>query len=239
VSKNFNHLTAKNNLLGVNLITADVAYSNYNHGLIILNLADGTNLFGKTVVIATGSKPIKSSLKNAAIKYNLSDVKPNKNGQVIVYGKDNLAASYALKLAKKFKHVYICSNSLVLECDTKLINKIENIANILHLPNCSIIACKNDKEGKLIEAQLDTYSSIKCDTIVMSLGRQPEVSGISKRMIEVDSNGFIKTKAFNETTKVPNIFAIGSCVSHSTAHSTTAALNHIITRNNFKLKEEN
>lgn len=238
ISKHFKHLT-KQKLEGVTLIEQEVVHSNYSHGLFIVSLANATNICGKTIVIATGSKPIKSNLKSTNIYYNISDVIPNKNGQAVVWGSDSLAVSYALKLSKKFKYIYLCSNSLVLNCDSKLITKVENIANIVHLPNCNITACKNNKEGNLIEVQLDTYSSIKCSALVMSLGRSPETPGISKKMIELDVDGFVKTKAFNETTKVPNIFAVGDCTRHASSHSTTLTLNHIITRNNFKLKEEN
>ena len=238
ISKHFKHLT-KQNLEGIDLIEQEVVHSNYRHGLLIVSLADSTNICGKTVIIATGSKPIKSTLKSANIYYNISDLKPNKNGQAVIWGNDALAVKYALKLSKKFKYVYLCNNSLILNCDTKLITKIENTANIVHLPNCNIIACKNNKEGNLVEVQLDTYSSIKCSALVMSLGRSPENPGISKKMVELDVDGFVKTKAFNETTKVPNIFAIGECTRHASSHSTTLTLNHIITRNNFKLKEEN
>jgi thioredoxin reductase len=238
VSKHFNHLT-KQSLENITLITQEILHSNYNHGLVILSGADSSNICCKTVVIATGSKPIKSTLKNVNIHYNLTNVKANKNGQAVVCGKDNLAVSYALKLAKKFKYVYLCSDSLSLRCDTKYITKLENTANVLHLPNCNILSCKADKEGNLTEVQLDTYSSIKCSALVMSLGRTPDNCGLSKRMVEVDEDGFIKTKAYNETTRVPNIYAIGDCTRHNSAHSTTLALNHIITRNNFKLKEEN
>ena len=108
----------------------------------------------------------------------------------------------------------------------------------MHLPNCNVISCKNDKEGNLAEVQLDTYSSIRCTALIMSLGRTPDNSGLSKRMIEVDSDGYIKTKEFNATTVVPKIYAIGTCTRSTAKNRLLPVINNLIEKNNFKLKEE-
>jgi thioredoxin reductase len=149
-----------------------------------------------------------------------------------------LAVKYALALAKKFKYVYLCSNTLTLECDKKQLKKLEDTANIVHLPNCNVIGCKNGKDGSLIEVQLDTYSSIKCTALIMALGRIPDNSGFSNRMIEVDSEGYIVTKEFNETTIVPNVYAIGTCTKHGAKSRLLPTVNHLIEKNRFKLMEE-
>ena len=231
VSRNFNRPI---DLSAIELINREVIFSTYNRGLLSITLDNKTNLFTKNIVIATGTKPIKSTLKNNNIQYNLNNLKVSKSTPAIVFGSDNLAASYAITLSKKFKYIYLCTNSLDLKCDQKYIKKIENIANIVHLPNCNIVACKNDKDGNLAEVQLDTYSSIRCTALFMSIGRTPDTSGMSKRMIEIDSEGYIITKEFNETTKVPNIFAIGSCTKAKHTHSISSVVNTIISRNNFR-----
>jgi thioredoxin reductase len=185
-----------------------------------------------------GTKPIKSNLKNPNIRYNLTDVKAAKNSPAVVVGNNNLAVTYALSMAKKFKYVYLCSSTVELECDNKYIKKLENVVNIVHLPNCNVIGCKNDKDGNLVEVLLDTYSSIRCSTLVMSLGRTPDSPGLSKRMIETDSNGYIVTKELNATTVVPKIYAIGTCTKSSTKNRLLPVVNHLIDTNKFKRMEE-
>ena len=235
VSRNFNRPVEIDNLTKIN---KEVIFSSYNRGLLGITLSDRTQIFGLNVVLAVGTKPIKSNLKNPNIRYNLTGLTASKTAPAVVVGNNNLAVTYALSMAKKFKYVYLCSNTVELDCDAKYIKKLENVANIVHLPNCNIIGCKNDKEGNLMEVQLDTYSSIRCSTLVMSLGRIPDSPGISKRMIETDSNGYIITKEFNTTTVVPKIYAIGTCTKSSTKNRLLPVVNHLINTNKFKRVEE-
>jgi thioredoxin reductase len=72
----------------------------------------------------------------------------------------------------------------------------------------------------------------------MSLGRTPDNSGLSKRMIEIDSDGYIVTKEFNQTTVVPNIYAIGTCAQNGAKNRLIPTINHLIDQNKFKLREE-
>ena len=106
------------------------------------------------------------------IKEIIDNLKPDQYLEYIDILKDDERKSVqklALSLAKKFKYVYLGTKSLDLPFGAKLNKKIENTLNILHLPNCNIVACKNDKAGNLAEVQLDTYSTIKCNALVMSL----------------------------------------------------------------------
>lgn len=235
VSRNFNR---PSDIAGLTKITGEVIFSSYNRGIIGLTLQDRTQVFGVNVVIAVGTKPVKSNLKNNNIRYNLLDIKASKNSPAVVVGNNTLAVNYALTLAKKFKYVYLCSSSVELACEARYLKKLENTANIVHLPNCNVIGCKNDKNGNLTEVQLDTYSSIRCTALVMSLGRIPDNSGLSKRMIETDVNGYVVTKGFNVTTIVPTIYAIGTCTKNGTKTRLVPIVNHLIDTNKFKRVEE-
>lgn len=235
VSRSFNRPVELDNITKIN---QEVIFSSYNRGLIGLTLADRSQIFGLNIVVAVGTKPIKSNLKNSNIRYNLNDLKASKINPAVVVGNNTLAVTYALAMAKKFKYVYLCSNTIELDCEAKYLKKLENTANIVHLPNCNVIGCKNDKEGNLTEVQLDTYSTIRCTTLVMSLGRTPDSSGLSKRMLEIDSDGYIITKEFNQTTVVPNIYAIGTCAQNGAKNRLASTINHLIDQNKFKLREE-
>ena len=234
VSKHFNHIKQNNKLLDTKLIMGESVLSSYNHGVIILSLKDRSLVVGKNLVIATGGKPIKTTkdtFKNINICYKPSEITINpKNKPVVIYGDGELAVSYALELAKKFKYVYLCSSVFKLNCNSKLINKLNNTINIVHLPNCHIASCKNDKEGKLAEIALDTYETIRCSALVIAIGRLPDVSGVDTRMVELDQDSYVKINATHQTTIVPNIYAIGECTKHNTKISITTVCNHILKR---------
>ena len=95
VSKNFNRPVECE---GLTKITGEVIFSAYNCGMIGLTLADRTQIFGVNIVVAVGTKPIKSTLKNPNIRYNLTALKPLKTSPAVVVGNDTLAVNYALTL---------------------------------------------------------------------------------------------------------------------------------------------
>ena len=234
VSKHFNFIKHPDKLADTKLILGESVLSSYNHGLIILSLKNRQLVVGKNLVIATGGKAIKvpkEQFKNNKIYYKPSDI-PNaaKTKPAVVYGNGTDAVNYAITMSKKFKYVYLCSDVFKLDCDNKLIKKLNNIANIVHLPNCHITACKNDRDGNICEVSLDTYDTIKCTVLVLALGRLPDVSGIDLKMIELDNAGFIKINAGYQTTRVPNIYAIGECTKHNVKKGITIVCNHILGR---------
>ena len=234
VSKHFNFVKATNKLLDTELIIGESVYSNFNHGLIILTLKNKQLVVGKNVVIATGGYPIKAPAdryKNKNICYNPRDIAINpKNKPAIVFGNGNDAVNFALTMAKKFKYVYLCSEVFKLGCDAKLLKKLNDTANIVHLPNCFITSCKNDKDGKLQEVTLNTYDTIKCSALVLALGRKPHVNGVDPKMIELDADKYIKINTQHQSTKVPNIYAIGECTKHNTKRSITLVGNQLLGR---------
>ena len=129
VSRTFNKPI---NIEGLTKITGEVIFSAYNCGMIGLTLADRSQVFGVSIVIAVGTKPVRSALKNPNIKYNLADLKASKSAPAVVVGNDNLAVSYALTMSKKFKYVYLCSNTVDLECGSKYLPKIVSIRHENH-----------------------------------------------------------------------------------------------------------
>ena len=221
VSRHFNFVKPHNKLANTELIQGDSVYSGYMKGMVILTLRNKDIVCGKNLVIATGATPIKApTLKNNNICYNPRDLKlTSKLKPAVVYGNNAAAVTYSLAMAKKFKYIYLCSNDFDLKCDARLARKLDNTANVVHLPNCRITACKNNKEGNLCEVALDTYSTINCSALVMALGRTPDVNGIDMKMIELDKDSYIKVNTNHQTTKVPNIYAIGECTKHNTKRS--------------------
>lgn len=234
VSKHFLFVKAVEKLGDTDLIKGESIYSSFNHGVIVLTLKDRRIVAGKNLVIATGGYPIKATIdkfKNKNICYNPREITVNpKNRPAVVYGNGNDAVNFALTMAKKFKYVYLCSDVFDLQCDAKLLKKLNDVPNIVHLPNCSIASCKNDKDGNLQEVTLNTYDTIKCSALVLALGRKPHVNGVDPKMIELDADKYVKINTQHQTTKVANIYAIGECTKHNTKRSITLVGNQLLGR---------
>ncbi|MBP5468352.1 MAG: FAD-dependent oxidoreductase [Candidatus Riflebacteria bacterium] len=229
VSRHFNFVKPNNKLADTVLITGDSAFSSYVKGLVVLTLKNKKTVCGKNLVIATGATPIKTTtLKNNNICYSPRDLKPAKMKPAIVYGDGTTAVKYSLQMAKKFKYVYLCSDTFKLNCESKLARRLNDTANIVHLPNCHITTCKNNKDGNLCEVTLDTYDTINCSALVMALGRMPDVNGIDTKMVELDQDRYIKINSLHQTTKVPNIYAIGECTRHNTKRSITTVGSRLV-----------
>lgn len=230
VSRHFRFVKDGDKLGDTVKVEGESIYSSFNHGLVILTLKDRRTVVGKNLVIATGSSPIKTTaFKNVNVCYNPRDLETlPKNRSAVVYGANADAVKYALAMSKRFKYVYLCSHEMKLGCDAKMSKKLNDTANVVHLPNCSITACKNNKEGKLCEVMLDTYDSINCSALVLALGKTPDVNGIDQKMVELDQDRSIKINTQHQTTRVHNIYAIGECAKHNTKRSITTVGNCLI-----------
>lgn len=233
VSKHFNFVKPTNKLLDTELITGESVYSSFNHGLVILTLKNRRIVVGKNLVIATGAAPIKSHAEkfktNKNVCYNPREIIINpKNKPAVVCGNNADAVNFALTMAKKFKYVYLCSRVFDLTCDAKTLKKLNETANIVHLPNCVPVSSKADKDGNLVEITLDTYDTIKCAALVFALGRVPDVNGIDFKMIELDQDKYVKINTQHQTTIVNNIYAIGECTRHNTKRSITTVGNCLL-----------
>lgn len=231
VSTNFSHKLKKQLLTATDLIQGTAIYLSYMRGLFVLSLENHETVVGKNLVIATGTKPNKAALKNQNIKYSISEItEKNKVAQAVVYGHDELAVQYSIRLAKLFKYVYLCSDTFDLACSKRSKRQLNDLVNVVHLPKCKIVACKNDARGQLVEITLDTYDTIKTSNLVMSIGRQPDLPSFLAQYIKVDSGGYVITKEYLESTLVPKVYAIGGLHKKPTKKSLTALAN--------KLKEE-
>jgi thioredoxin reductase len=215
-------------------LEAEAVFLSYTRGLIGVNVLQGDTkgiIYGTNLVLATGTKPIKASLKNANIRYKALDILgKHKSEPVVVYGNNEEAGLYALDLAKRFCYVYFCTKDFELNCSKRLQKKINETANIVHLPGCSIISCKNDKDGKLAEITLDTYATITTTALVFALGRIPDMPSFARRFIDTGEDGFADVKEFNESKLVPGIYAIGNLCRNNTKKDITKLATHLITK---------
>jgi len=228
VSKSFKYLTPKNKLTATVQIVGESVYSSYYHGVIGFTLKDKSALYGKAAVIATGSKPIKNNAIPGIVHKPIDIPEVSKNSQVVVNGGTADAVKYSIELSKKFKYVYLCSSEFDINCDLRLKKKLNDLPNVVHLPGCNIVSCRRDKNGKLQEVTLDTYSTIHCSALVGAYGRLPDISGISVKMLDIDKDGYAVVNNKNASTKVSNIYVVGPCAKRNTKHLLTVVGNNLL-----------
>ena len=238
VSSNFLNCKPRQTLEGIEKVEHTVIYSSYMHGLIGLTLDDQTNIFGLNVVLATGSKPTLLDITSNSIYYKTVGVKRAvKANQTVVIGHNTEAINAACWAAKKFKYVYLCTPSFKLDASKKDIQKLNEIENIVHLPNSQIIDYKNDKRGNICEVTLSTYDTIRCNSIIAITDRLPDVPQLHPQMIEKDSDGYVIVNHLGETTKVPKIFALGACTRYNSKRNIAVLGRRLISVNNWKQEE--
>ena len=188
-------------------------YCNYYQGIYTITLNNKKLILGKAVVVANGTSPIQNEkLTNAGIIYNLQDLKKtSKKKQLVIVGTKLESVNIALKLANKFKYIYICSETDVLKDDPELQQKVIAAANIAYLPFCKIVSYKVNKNKVLQSVTLDTYTTIHCSDLIGVYGRKGAPSGIPSTLLPTDKDGFAIVDSNNRTTKLSTLFAIGSC----------------------------
>lgn len=213
ISSNFIYQTPKYKLENVELIKATGIFLAYNRGFFELSTMTGPlkgHFYSQHFVLATGTKPNKASLKNLNIGYKPADIiGKHKTKPAVIYGITEEAAKYALDLAKRFGYLYLCTPSVELPCSKKIQKKINETANIVHLPGCTITSCKNNKEGQLAEVTLDTYATIKASALIFDLGRAPDFPSFTRRYVGQTQEGFADVTLQNESKLVPKFYVIG------------------------------
>jgi thioredoxin reductase len=213
ISSNFNYRTKAHEFANITVMEDPVVFLTYYHGLLALTLKNNAVILGRNLILATGTKPTKLSLKNQNILYKTADIKEKrKNEQAVVSGNGNQAITFALDLAKKFRYVYLCSQDYEPQGSKSLLRKLSETPNIVHLPGCSVSQCKNDRNGMLAEVCLDTYESIKTNTFVASTPRTPDLPAFTKKFVEVLDSGHADVTQNFESKLVPGVFFIGSLV---------------------------
>ncbi len=210
ISSNFNYRAKAHELKDITILENPVVFLTYYHGLLALTLKNNAVILGKSLVLATGTSPAKLSIKNQNVLYKTAELKTKrKTEQAVISGNGDRALIYALDLAKKFRYVYICSQEYHLEGSKSLLKKIADSANIVHLPGCSVVRCKNDRNGMLAEVCLDTYESIKTNTLVAVTPRTPDLPAFTKKFVGVLASGHADLTAEFESKLVPGVYAIG------------------------------
>lgn len=216
ISKNFKKWSTKYpQLPNIYKIEQEAFYTSFNRGLYGVYLKDNTKLFSCNLIVASGTKMVPLKVKNKPAVEVYSDIvnvpKIQKDSQAVVIGQDDTAVKLAIAASKKYLYVYLCSETLKLECSEKLKEKFSKIKNIALLPSCKITNYSLDRDGNLKDITLDTYATIRCDVIFMHGSKEPDFYYLSNKFVSINENKAIIVGDYNNSIKLPGIYAVGDC----------------------------
>lgn len=211
-----------------------VDFSN-NKGYILVGNA-GKRYLAKAVILATGSsakwlglETEKKFLGAGVSACATCDGFFFKNRDVIVIGGGNTAAEEALYLSSLCKTVTIVYRGSKLKSEKILINRIKKAANIKVMYKKILIELKGQENPKSVTQalikDLDTekITTIDCEGCFIAIGHKPNTD-IFKNQIELDNNGYIKTRpAFSPFTSKVGVFAAGDVQDNIYRQAVTAA----------------
>lgn len=218
VSREFKKSTT-HDYLNVEYIRDEVTFIDYKNRLFGCYLKNGDRIYGTHLIIASGLSyaPLMLNNKRIPCVFNNTDDIPKtaKNQQAIVLGQNDTDVKFAIAVAKKFKYVYFCMESLTPNITDKNIQKLINIENLVVLPNTAIVKF-TIADNILSSVELNNYSTLTCSAIFVKTKTTPETSFISNKLVSKDEAGYIKTTNISQSLMVPKCFAIGNCTSKST-----------------------
>lgn len=229
ISRDFKSTTTRD-FLNVEYIKDEVIYTDYNRGLFGCYLKSGGCHYCTHLIVATGLSyaPFKAGNKVIPGVFNtISEIpKAAKQQVAVVVGNRATDIKLALAVAKKYKYVYLCTDTIDIVVDKNIDKKLSSTENLLIIKNASI-AKTTFEEGSLTAVTLDNYAKITCNAIFAITDAVPETEFIHEKFIKKE-NGYLKTTADAQSTIVPKCFAIGNCSIKSTKKMQAAMVEAIL-----------
>jgi thioredoxin reductase len=231
ISREFKQSTTRD-FLNVEYIKGEVTFTDYKNRLFCCYLANGDRYYCTHLIIASGLgyAPFKIGNKTLAGVLNTINEIPkaaNTKGHVaIVVGNRDADVKLAFAVAKKYKYVYLCTESMKLDVTEATRKKLETTENLLTLYNTSITKAVFE-EDHLISVALSSYSKITCNAIFAITEAAPETTFVSEKLISKE-NGYLVTSNIAQSLLVPKCFAIGSCASKSTKKMQAAMIESVL-----------
>lgn len=174
-------------------------------------------LFGKTVIIASGANPRELGVQNEqdligrGIHYCAHcDGRFYKDKTVIVVGGGNSAVADALYLSRLVKKVYLVHRRDTLRATKIYHEPLMNAENVEFLWNSKIhdfIVDGRVVGAKIQNVKTNEINEVYCDGIFVSIGRKPATEFLGDA-VKIDNNGYIIA---DETTRtnIEGVYAVG------------------------------
>lgn len=231
ISKEFKSGTT-HDYLNVEYIKDEVVFTDYKNRLFGCYLKNGDRIYSTHLVIATGLayEPLVINHKQVPCVFNTAEDIPKaaKYLPAVVIGQTNSDVKFALAVAKKYAHVYLCTEGLTIENITPAnIKKLSETDNLVVLPNATI-AKVNIADGRLKSVELSNYSTVTCAAIFIKTKASPETSFVSDKLISKNELGYLRLTNISQSLLVPKCFAVGSCAEKSTQKMRTDMIEAIL-----------
>lgn len=231
ISKEFKSSTT-HDYLNVEYIKDEVVFTDYRNRLFGCYLKNGDRVYGTHLVIATGLayEPLVINHKQVPCVFNTAEdiAKVAKYLPAVVIGHNNSDVKFALAVAKKYAHVYFCTEGLTIKNITPAnVKKLAETANLVVLPNATITKA-NAVDEQLKSVELSNYSTITCAAVFVKTKAVPETSFVSDKLISKNELGFLKLTNISQSLLIPKCFAVGSCAEKSTQKMRTAMIEAIL-----------
>ena len=191
---------------GADMLIAKAARLICDRKPYVVELENGSQIFARTVVIATGAQYRKPSIENlsrfegAGIYYSATFVETQLCGgeEVVVVGGGNSAGQAAVFLAQTTKrvHLLVRSTSLVSSMSRYLIRRIEESPTIIFRPQTEIVAVEGGRDHleSVYWRNNQTGQTEKHEVrhLFVMMGATPNTCWLND-CVPLDDKGFIKT----------------------------------------------
>ncbi len=185
----------------LNFMPEEVTSIDYDGGMFNIETSHRT-LYSHTVVIAAGTKPIEfadleiSGDISDRVFYEVYPLANESDKKIIIVGGGDAAFDYALNLAES-NEVLILNRGAETKCLPLLRQKAEDSSRITYQPYSTVSGIAKETSGQLT-ARYDTPEgerSIKCDYLIIAIGREPQMQYITdrmkKNMAELEDRGML------------------------------------------------
>jgi thioredoxin reductase (NADPH) len=206
------------------------------YGFYEVKLDDGTNLLGRTVVIATGARyrklgvPEEERFQGVGLYYAATELEARacKGREVVVVGGGNSAGQAAMFLASRASCVRLVHRGRDLSDSMSqyLVERLRRAANVKVETRSQIVGLSGDEHLRTVKirdggGQVEERS---VDGIFIMIGADP-CTGWLKDAVRLDDRGFVLTGENREAdalapyslfqTSLPGVFAVGDVRSGS------------------------
>ena len=197
-----------------------------------LTVDENTEVFAKTVIIATGAsakylglESEKKFMGHGVSACAICDGFFFKGKNVVVVGGGDSAAEEATYLAKLCPKVTVLIRKDHWRASQIMENRVKNTPNIEVLYNTEAVEVLGDKTVTAIKVknnQTEEESEIPADGFFLAIGHKPNTD-IFKGQLEMDEVGYIQTKPGTVSTNYPGVFATGDAQDKVYRQAITAA----------------
>lgn len=195
---------------------------------------DDHEYHAESVIISTGASAKTLGLKNEwdLMGFGLStcatcDGAFFKDQEIIVVGGGDSACEEALFLTKFGKRVRLIHRRDKLRASKIMVDRVLKHPKIEMIWNSSVVELIGDKNTGLTGAKIqDSITGeekvLECAALFYGIGHTPNVD-LFKNVIELDDQGYIKTKQHSTETNIEGVFACGDVQDHTYRQAITAA----------------